>query len=197
MSTRLYFFVALAVLAVILASSPIAAQRQGRARQGGIAQRPNASGRTNQVDPEAMRERMMQRMQQRLGASEAQWQVIEPALQKVMELARQLDSPGRNRRAPGGTPRAQGQTGQARRERGPGLRSNVSGQPSAVQRAGDELQQLLSDSRATPEQIKAKLAALRQSRAAVAQELAQARAQLQGVLTIKQEATLVLTGVLE
>ncbi len=197
MSTRPHFLVALAGLAVILASSPITAQRQGRGRQGAPAQRPRASARTNQVDPEVMRESMMQRMQQQLGASAAEWQVIAPRLQEVMDLSRQLDSPGRNRRAAGGTARAQGQAGQARRERGPQLHSNADRPPSAVQRAADELQQLLGDSSATPERIKARLATLRQSRAAVMQELARARAQLQGVLTIEQEATLVLRSILE
>jgi hypothetical protein len=66
-----------------------------------------------------------------------------------------------------------------------------------VQRAADELQQLLNSGAATPEQIKAKLTALRQSRNALKQELAQARAHLQQVLTVKQEATLVLMGILE
>jgi Spy/CpxP family protein refolding chaperone len=66
-----------------------------------------------------------------------------------------------------------------------------------VQRAADELQQLLTGGSATPEQIKAKLDSLRQLREALKQELAQARAQLQQVLTVKQEATLVLTGILE
>jgi hypothetical protein len=61
----------------------------------------------------------------------------------------------------------------------------------------DELRQLLNGGTATPEQIKAKLTTLRQSRDALKQELAQARAQLQQVLTVKQEATLVLTGILE
>jgi Spy/CpxP family protein refolding chaperone len=68
---------------------------------------------------------------------------------------------------------------------------------SAVQKAADELQQLLSSNGAAPEQIQAKLATLRQLREALKQELAQARAQLQQVLTVKQEATLVVTGILE
>mgnify|MGYP000019402308 CR=1 FL=1 len=45
--------------------------------------------------------------------------------------------------------------------------------------------------------IGAKLAALRQAREALKQELTQARAQLQQTLTVKQEATLVLMGILE
>jgi len=66
-----------------------------------------------------------------------------------------------------------------------------------VQKAADELQQLLSGSGATPEQIKAKLATLRQLRETLKRQLAQARAQLQQVLTVRQEATLVLAGILE
>ena len=66
-----------------------------------------------------------------------------------------------------------------------------------MQRAAEELQQLLTDSAATPEQVKTRLATLRQSREALKRELTQARAQLQQVLTIRQEATLVLAGILE
>ena len=57
--------------------------------------------------------------------------------------------------------------------------------------------QLLATDTATPEDINAKLAALRQAREALKQELTQARAQLQQTLTVKQEATFVLTGILE
>ena len=66
-----------------------------------------------------------------------------------------------------------------------------------MKRAADELRQLLNGGTATPEQIKGKLATLRQSRDTLRQELAQARAQLQQVLSVKQEAMLVLTGILE
>ena len=65
-----------------------------------------------------------------------------------------------------------------------------------MQRSADELRQLLNGSGATPEQIKTKLAALRQARETHKKALAQARAQLQQVLTVKQEAQLVLMGLL-
>ena len=68
---------------------------------------------------------------------------------------------------------------------------------SEVQKASDELRALLGSESATPEQVKAKLTALREARAAARQKLAQARADLQQVLTVKQEARLVLMGLLE
>lgn len=62
-----------------------------------------------------------------------------------------------------------------------------------MQRAADELLQLVAKDAATPETI----TALRQSREALTRELAPARGLLQQVLTISQEATLVLMGILE
>lgn len=134
---------------------------------------------------------MMQRMQQQLGASDAEWQVIQPRLQKVTELSRQID-----RRGPGGR-RGQGQETQGSRGQARRPRTDANREKSAVQKAYDELQTVLSNTSATPEQVEAKLAALRTAREAAKQNLAKARTELQQVLTIKQEARLVLMGLLE
>jgi len=199
MSAKLRLIGMLLCIAAVSATGIVTAQAQ---RRGG--QRPGAArDRAVQRDPEAMRQRMMQRMQQQLGASEAEWQVIQPRLLKVMELSRQAERrgpsamgarPGAGRRP--GQDRAaqegQRQRGQMRRPRGEANRP-----VSEVQKASDELRALLGSESATPEQVKAKLTALREARAAARQKLAQARADLQQVLTVKQEARLVLMGLLE
>ena len=199
MSAKLRLSGVLLCIAAVSATGIVTAQAQRRA-----GQRPGAArDRAVQRDPEAMRQRMMQRMQQQLGASEAEWQVIQPRLQKVMELVRQTERrgpsamgarPGAERRP--GQDRAaqegQRQRGQMRRPRGEANR-----QVSEVQKASDELRTLLGSESSTPEQVKAKLTALRELRAAARQKLAQARADLQQVLTVKQEARLVLMGLLE
>jgi hypothetical protein len=151
----------------------------------------------NQADREAVRERMTQRLQQRLGVSDAEWQVIQPRLQKVTELSRQLDNPGRAGRAPGAGPRPANQDRRARRDRARRSNPNANRETTALGKATGELRELLASDTPTPEDINAKLAALRQARLALKQELTQARAQLQQTLTVKQEATLVLMGILE
>ena len=123
----------------------------------------------------------MQRIQQQLGTSNEEWQVVKPRLEKVMQLSRQLDSRGRAGRGPGNDgpraarapgsdgpragrgpgsngPRAQGRQGQTRRAPGARTRPDTQRETSAVQRAADELRQVLAAGTTTPEQIKAKLA---------------------------------------
>ena len=197
MSMKLRMLTIMACLAIIVSGDPVVAQRQGRGRQRAETPRQGAPGRMNQADPEAVRERMTQRLQQRLGVSDAEWQVIQPRLQKVTELSRQLESSGRARRAPGAGTRAANQDRQARRDRAQRSDLNANRETTALGRATGELRELLATDTATLEAINAKLAALRQARQALKQELTQARAQLQQTLTLKQEATLVLMGILE
>jgi chromosome segregation ATPase len=59
------------------------------------------------------------------------------------------------------------------------------------------LQTLLEDKNATSDEIKAKLSVLRKAREAAKQELAQAQRELRELLTLRQEAMLVVMGLLE
>jgi len=207
MSARLRFMAIVLCLAAVCMAGAVTGQGRRRAGQRAEIQR----GRMNEGNPEATRQQMMQRMQQQLEASEAEWQVIQPRLQKVMELSRQTNrrSAGRMQGRPGGQrgqggtearpggrrgagQQTQGPRGQTRRPR-----NDANREPSPVQKASEELRTLLGEASADPEQVKAKLAALRQARATAQQNLAQARTELQQVLTVKQEARLVLMGLLE
>ena len=207
MSTRLRIIAITLGLAALGLAGLVVAQGQPRARQRANAPR----SRMTEGNPEATRQQMMQRMQQQLGASEGEWQVIEPRLEKVMELARQTSRRGAGRMQgrpggrrgqggtearPGGRRGADQQTpgprGQARRPR-----NDANRESSPVQKASEDLRTLLGEASASPEQVTAKLAALRQARATAQQNLARARTELQQVLTVKQEATLVLMGLLE
>ncbi len=194
MSARLRFIAIVLCLAAVGIAGAVAGQGRRRAGQRAETQR----GRANQGDPEATRLQMMQRMQQQLGAADTEWQVIQPKLQKVMELSRQI-----NRRGAGGLlgrpggrrnsgQRVQRPDGQARQPR-----NNSNRAVSDVQKAAAELQTLLNNANADPEQVKAKLTELRQVRETAQQNLAQARTELQQILSVKQEARLVLMGLLE
>ena len=68
---------------------------------------------------------------------------------------------------------------------------------SETQEARQALLQTLGNQAATPEDIKAKLTELRASREKVRQELAQAQAAVQELLTPRREAQLVLMGILD
>ncbi len=181
-------------LSLLFVAGLATAQVQRRGGQRAVGPR----ARTNQQDREAMQQRVMQQLRQQLEATESQWQVIEPKLQKVMDLSRQVGQGRRGamqgrlaaRSAPG--QRRQGANGQNRP-----ARDNANRPTSAVQKASDELDTLLSNSNASPEQIQAKLATLRTVREAAEKDLTQARDALKQELTVKQEARLVLMGLLE
>ena len=150
-------------------------------------------GERRQRDPEQMRQRMEQfrqeastRMRESLGMNEDEWKAIQPKIEKVQTLSRQS--------------RGGGMFGRMRRGRGgpPGGTPSPDAPPqSDVQKKTAELQTLLQNKEASPDQIKAALKGLREARAKVADELTAARKELREVLTLKQEAQLVLMGLLD
>ena len=143
-------------------------------------------GRGN-FDPARFREEMMKRMQEQLGASAEEWTVIQPKLDKVMTAQREA----MNSRGFGGSRGGRG----GDRDRGG---SSADNQPqSPVQTASRELRETLENKEAAPEQITAKLTALREARNKMKEQLATAQKDLQSVLTPRQEAVMVSMGMLE
>jgi hypothetical protein len=67
---------------------------------------------------------------------------------------------------------------------------------SGVQQKAKDLKDAL-DANAPAADVKAKMAALREARAAAKQDLTKAQAELKELLTQKQEATLLMMGMLE
>lgn len=65
------------------------------------------------------------------------------------------------------------------------------------ERTCEELQKLLDDKNSKEEQIEQEITTLRQARENAAKELAKARQELREVLTARQQARLVLTGLLD
>jgi anthranilate phosphoribosyltransferase len=66
-----------------------------------------------------------------------------------------------------------------------------------VEQRSRELSELLRDEKAEVSQIKARLTALRAAKERTVQELIKARQSLRQILTLRQEAMLVLNGLLE
>lgn len=182
-------------LVALMAAGISLGQPQGRRGDRG-GQRGGAGG----FDPARMRQMMEQRMKDQLGCTDDEWKVLGPRLTKVMTLRRQTSGAGgmgrmfAGRRGQGGRPgEAQdSQDASRRRPRGP-----FGGEPTAVDTAGEALQTTLANAAATPDEIKAKLTALRAAREKAKQELATAQKQLKDVLTLRQEAQLVMMGMLD
>ena len=149
-------------------------RRQGQGGPGG-----------GRMDPEQMRERMAEMMKERLGATDEEWEVLMPRLEKVQEKQRDLRAGGMAAMM-GGRGGFGGRGGEGDdREAGP------------VATASRELAETLRDENAAESDIAEKLKAVREAREGAEKELASAREELVEILTPRQEATLVMMGMLE
>src|SRR5205814_10221636 len=80
---RLGFAMVIAILAMSAGSAFAQNQNNGQARGQG-----QGGGRGN-FDPAQMRERMMSRIKEQLGATDEEWKAIEPKVDKVMTAQRE------------------------------------------------------------------------------------------------------------
>ena len=163
------------------------------------------------------RQRMAERIKTQLKVSDDEWTVIQPLLEKVGEKLMATRSnggfggpggPGGNR---DGARRRDGNNNGGDNKAGgspaasPG--NNPAGGNQNLRREGDrgprgtpETQALaatLADDNSTVNDVKAKLQAVRDQRKQAATELAQAREELRKVLNMRQEAALVMDGLLD
>ena len=157
---------------------------------------------------EQFRQRINDRLKAALKASDDEWSVIQPLLQTVEEKQREVltnrfgglmrggpGGPGGNRRGgdngaqPEARPAGQGEGNRPARREGGGRP-----QPSAEATA---LETALQDDNTNVNDIKTRLTALRAERTKANNDLAAARTDLQKVLNMRQEAVLVLAGILE
>lgn len=172
-------------------------QRGGRGGRGGNGGN-NGGGRGNR-DPAEMRQRMESRLKELLGASDQEWAVLQPKVEKLFDAQRQqmagrgtgmalLFRPDRGDRGNGNNGNDRGGNRGGRPDR--------PDENSAVAVRTRELQEALRDN-ATPDVLKAKLAALRDARTKARDEYAKAQQELRELLTLKQEATMIMLGMLE
>lgn len=161
------------------------------ASQTGFAQQdtpPGPGGRGN-FDPAQFRQRMMDRMKERLEVTDdAEWKALEPLIQNVME-ARRATMSGMGRGMFGGGRRGGGDNnggGDQPRRGGP------FGQPSPE---ADALQKAV-DAKAPKAELKAALDKYLGYRKAKQAELEKAQDELRKVLTSRQEAIATLDGIL-
>lgn len=181
---------------VLLGSLSVSAfgQAQPGAGGGNPPGQPGQPGGRGNFDPAAMRQRMMDRLKEQLGASDDEMAALAPKIEKVMQLQRDAGGGGM-RGMFGGRRGGQG---------GPGGNGGPGGPPggataneSPVRQKATDLRTLLEDKDAKPDDIKAKLDALRAARAQAKQDLAAAQQELKGLLTQRQEAVMVEMGMLE
>lgn len=190
------WLVAVPVAGLVMISLALA-QDPGRGGQSGGPGGPGAGpgggpggpGGFGGFDPAQWRERMNKMMQEQLGATDDEWKVLSPKIEKVQTAQR--DSFGGfgmfgRRGGPGGPPGGPG---------GPGGAGNQ--QPSKLAQAQTDLRTLLEKKDAGAQEISSKLTAYREAREKSRAEVQAAQKSLKELVTQRQEAVLVLMGVLE
>jgi len=159
-----------ALVAMTLGNADLQAQGRGQGGPGG--------GRGN-FDPAEMRARMMERYQEQLGFSDAEFKAIQPLIEDVQ--TKQRDARG-------------GRGGMMFGGRG-GMMFGGRGGRGGNQDADPELEALQSAIE-SGSNIEAKLAAFRAARDKKEADLKKAQDTLKSVLTVKQEAQAVLMGII-
>ena len=162
-----------------------------------------AQGRGN-FDPAQMRQRMMDRYKEALDVTDdSEWKVLEAAIGKVMDAQQELRSAGGGMFGRGGNRRNNNNADAG--ANGNGDQANQGGQNGGRRRGGfggppspevEALQKAI-DEKASPDDIKAKLAKVREAAKAKEAKLDAARADLQKLLSARQEASAVLMGLLK
>lgn len=180
--------------ALCLSAATLMAQdNTGGGGQGGGRQRGNAGGfgGGGNFDPAEMQQRMMDNYKERLGfTNDTEWAAVQPLVQKVMDARREVGmgggrgmGMGRGNRGPGGDQGGGNPPGGGRFGAAP------SPEEAALQKAIDD--------NAPAAQIKDLLAKYKAARKDKQAKLEAAQGDLRKVLTVKQEASATLLGLLQ
>jgi hypothetical protein len=113
--------------------------------------------------------RAIEDFKERLGVSDKEWPVVRPRIEKVYSLMHPL----------------------------PQMRAGNEPPKTGVERRSSELRDLLHDEGAAADKIKAGVAALRAAKEKANQELVRAKQDLRQLMALRQEAELVLSGLLD
>jgi hypothetical protein len=161
---------------------PVCALAQAGGGGGGGGGGGNRGNRGN-FDPAAMRQRFMDNIKEQLGASEDEWKVMSPKIEKVMTAQRET--------------RGGGMFGGGRGGRGGGNNPPADQPQSKIAQAQQDLRTAVENKSTPPEELTKKLTALREARDKADAELAAAQKELKEVCTVRQEAVLVMMGQLK
>jgi hypothetical protein len=183
-ATRTFGWLSAAVLsaAVAGATAPASAQENpGNNAPAGQQDQANPRG-GQRGNMEQFRQRMEQRLKEQLGVNDEEFKALQPKIEEVMKLQR--DASGRG-----------GMMGGRRRGGQNGAQANAPSSP--VQTAREDLRKTLDNKDASADDIKAKLTALRDAETKAQGDLDKAQQNLKELLTQRQEAVLVMDGILK
>jgi hypothetical protein len=129
-------------------------------------------------------------VKQQLNVTDEEWTVLQPKVEKVLTMSRELRFGGMMGMMRG---RRGGQGGGEPAENAPAAPAQV----SDLQEKTSDLRTTLDNKDSDPKDIAQKVAALREARKEAQEELTKAQAELKKLLTPRQEAQLVLMGILD
>jgi len=181
----------LGLAALLIGAGTLLAQEKGAAplpTPNTGARNPGAHGT---FDPTQFAQLRLDRAKASLEiTNDAEWKVVQPLVQKVFdaETAVSHEMRGGRRGPPSGGP-AGGPSAPGTPASGPRLGVAPSPEIQALQTA--------IESKASPDQLKAKITALRNSRKEKEAALTKAQGDLRKALTVRQEANAVLMGLLQ
>jgi hypothetical protein len=176
--------------------------QQPRGRQRGPAMNQGDQGDAAAQPP---RPRQGDRVKTELGVSDEEWKDLQPKIQKVNTLNRELRTPPGMGMAGRGGRGGQGAAGEAQSrpgapatagEGGP-MRGTPQAPPTELQERQQALRTALDNPEARPEEIRTALRAYRDARAKVRSDLEQAQKDLRKSVNERQEAQLVMMGILD
>jgi hypothetical protein len=175
-------WIVMGMTGLMLTAGSAMAQDQGGAGGGpGGGQGGGRGGRGG--DPAQFQKMMSDRLKQSLEISDEDWKAIEPLVSEVQKQ----QMAGRTGR--GGMFGGRGGRGGANGGAAPDANAEVT--------PATELQKVLDNKNATPEEIKAKVDAYRAKQKASKEALAKAQEALRAVLSARQEAVMILMGMLD
>jgi hypothetical protein len=177
----------IAVMALLFCVDMAQAQGGGGGGNGGGGGGRGGRGGRGNMDPAAMIQMQLAGIKTQLSATDQEWTVLEPLIGDVLKNQPQ----GGGRGMMGGRNRG-GQPADPNAPPNPRAAAMAASNPEQA-----ALQQAVMSDTATPDEIKAKLAAYRAAIIKKAEAVKAAREKLQKVVTVKQEALLVLRGILE
>ncbi len=186
MKTKSIIF--LSALALAASALSATAQDTAKPKEAPKDAGANSDGGRQRGGPGGSMQDFMQRMNERLKtslkATDDEWTVLQPLIEKVQSAQREAYA-------------GRGYSGRS----GSSKDGNSGGNPPTDTRPGSAesaaLRAAIESESTTPEDIKAKLTALREIRKKGVADLAVARENLKNVVTVRQEAVLVSTGLLE
>ena len=181
-------------LALCLSTGQLAAQGRQRGAQG---QGRGGQGRGN-FDPAQARQRMLDGYKDRLEVTnDDEWKIIQDRVEKVLQFQRELRVGGGGRFGGGGGGRRGGGDPAQADNNNSGGRTNRGGIFNTEPNPELEALQKALDTKAPPDEVKAKIARLRESFKAKEARLANAQDDLRKVLSMRQEGLAILMGLLK